>query len=960
MKPRERRHGIVLLLLLVLATVVPPIRAQETPADPVLELMAQMSPEAKVGQLVLVTYPGTDLGGESEIIDLIREYRVGGLLLRPASGNFGTSGIEASDLISITNRFQLVMAEASTPMPVPPSEAVAAEEASPYVPLLIGLQASDAGLSPFSLIRGTSDVPTPMAIGATWDPSLAEATGAVLGAELAALGVNLYLGPDLDVLGTPRPGDPADLGTRVFGGDPFWVGELGTAYIEGLHKGSGGQLMVAPRHLPGLGGADRPLEDEIPTVQKPLEQLKQVELVPFFAAAKEPLGSDPTADAFLVTHIKYAGFQGNNIRRTTRPISLDATALQLVANLTEVAPWREAGGVLVADNLGLSSVHRSYDPRSLSFNARRVTQDALSAGNDLLILDSFSANGSWEGHFANIRDTLDFLASRYRDQPAFQAIVDSAVHRILSMKLRIYPEFELDAVLRDEEAAEEILGQGAMVSSDVALKALTRIFPLSEDLMPPPPQEGESIVVFTQERQVEVEEGTQPVTPLTADTIPDTLMRFYGPDGTGVVRFNAVRGFTFEDLSLFLDEIGSEAPVEEPSPVALSVSGALRNATWIVFATRELRTDDPSTMVLKRYLASQADLSDARIVVLAFGPPYQLDQTEMGKLTVFYALYSTGEAFVEAGVRALFQAVVAPGASPVDVPSLNYFLARKTMPDKDQTISLFVVNEAGEELTPTQKSNIHVGDVINLRTGVIVDGNGHVVPDGTPVQFVLSYPQEGSRNNVVAETVDGIASTAVTLDRVGQLDITAHSEPAVSSVRLELIIRDDGITITEIEPTATPTPTPTLTPTPTPTPTVTPTSPAPSKLGQLPDPPKLPIPDRGRLIRWGLLGSVVISAFAFLWSRERAVSAHLSATLSLTSLVGSLGGYVLIMAFARWWLPVMRYGLVDREYAAGLAAAVAGALVFSVSSWVVRDTTRAQAEDGRPRVPGERYSRSQP
>ena len=89
-----------------------------------------------------------------------------------------------------------------------------------------------------------------------------------------------------------------------------------------------------------------------------------------------------------------------------------------------------------------------------------------------------------------------------------------------------------------------------------------------------------------------------------------------------------------------------------------------------------------------------------------------------------------------------------------------------------------------------------------------------MVPDGTPVQFTLTYPQEAIQHKIVDETVDGIAQTSVTLDRVGQLDITVQSEPAISSVRLELVIRDDGVTITEVEPTPTQTvePTPTATP----------------------------------------------------------------------------------------------------------------------------------------------------
>jgi beta-N-acetylhexosaminidase len=80
--------------------------------------------------------------------------------------------------------------------------------------------------------------------------------GEVRGRELSALGFNLFIGPSLDVLESPSLAG-GDLGTRVFGGDPFWVGEMGRAYVTGLHTGSDGGMLVIAKHFPGVGGADR-------------------------------------------------------------------------------------------------------------------------------------------------------------------------------------------------------------------------------------------------------------------------------------------------------------------------------------------------------------------------------------------------------------------------------------------------------------------------------------------------------------------------------------------------------------------------------------------------------------------------------------------------------------------------------------------------------------------------------
>ena len=81
-------------------------------------------------------------------------------------------------------------------------------------------------------------LPSPLAIGATWNPEYARQVGSVAGEELSALGINLLLGPSLDVNETPRTEGSGDLGVRSFGGDPFWVGEMARAYIRGVHEGS--------------------------------------------------------------------------------------------------------------------------------------------------------------------------------------------------------------------------------------------------------------------------------------------------------------------------------------------------------------------------------------------------------------------------------------------------------------------------------------------------------------------------------------------------------------------------------------------------------------------------------------------------------------------------------------------------------------------------------------------------
>jgi beta-N-acetylhexosaminidase len=66
--------------------------------------------------------------------------------------------------------------------------------------------------------------PGNMALGATFDPALAHAQGAVLGRELASVGVNVDFAPVVDV--NTNPANPV-IGVRSMGESPEMVGALG-------------------------------------------------------------------------------------------------------------------------------------------------------------------------------------------------------------------------------------------------------------------------------------------------------------------------------------------------------------------------------------------------------------------------------------------------------------------------------------------------------------------------------------------------------------------------------------------------------------------------------------------------------------------------------------------------------------------------------------------------------------
>ena len=202
-----------------------------------------------------------------------------------------------------------------------------------------------------------------------------------------------------------------------------------------------------------------------------------------------------------------------------------------------------------------------------------------------------------------------------------------------------------------------------------------------------------------------------------------------------------------------------------------------------------------------------------------------------------YALYGRTDPFVEVAVRALFGDARPQGNPPVDVEAIRYRLIVQSEPNPNQIIQLFIGDEPKEPGATPVPVEIKVGDTLKLRTGMIVDRNGHPVPDGTQVTFSRTFSQSVELPPLVAPTRNGVATVSFPLDRIGPLRVRASSDPAMASFTLQLTVAEQPSRVQFITPTALPptrTPQPTVTVTSTPVPTLTPTStPPPADTGKL-------------------------------------------------------------------------------------------------------------------------------
>jgi beta-N-acetylhexosaminidase len=880
-----------------------------------------MTPEERVGQLFLVTFQGVDTHDQTQIYDLIANRHVGGVVLLSGNDNFLPAPDTTRAVYQLISALQIIESDAST-MAAPTVQA----DDNTYVPLFVGISQEGDGAPYDQILSGLTPLPSLMAIGATWNTELAREVGAVAGRELSALGFNLYLGPSLDVLETPNPSARFDLGTRVFGGDPFWVGEMGRAYISGLHTGSNSRMMVVAKHFPGRGDSDRSPEEEVATVSKSLEELKQVELRPFFAVTNS-MEANEVADGLLVSHIRYEGFQGN-IYATTRPVSLDKAALPAIVALPEFVMWRDNGGLIVSDSLGGPAVRDFYSQSGENFTPRLVARDAFLAGNDLLYLGNISSedpnteNPNEETYTATL-GILDYFVQQYRTDRTFAQRVDEAVARILAQKLRIYDEVALSNVLAPENALENI-GTSEEIISEVARNAATLINPSAEELstlLPGAPTQGERIAFLTDTslyKQCNAclwEEG------FAADALQRAVLRLYGPEGSGQVVNSRLNSFPFTELELMLN---GESQTE--------IESILESADWLVISLTDVGNAQIS--LLQRFFSERPNLTRNRNVILfSFTAPYYLDPTDISKFRAYYALYSKQPPFVEMAARLLFQQpIVVQGASPISIPAIGYVLRDVTSPDPAQLIPLAVDKDItatptsgtpatplAVSPTPTEIPLYRIGDTISVRAGPIYDHNHHIVPDGTPVLFSMTTTDESGEipKEEVATTVEGIARASFAIDRPGTVVIRADSEPALESVALQFDATDDGRPVITVVPTLTPT---VETPSPTATPVVV-------ESNQLISPEGYPLLGMWLLVMIAVIGGAIL----MYWAVSRLISPRWGLRWALCVFLGGLLSY----NYLALGLPSATEWIATSAGAFGvLILTFAGQLIGSLGAWV--------------------------
>ncbi len=81
-------------------------------------------------------------------------------------------------------------------------------------------------------MTGVTQLPAAIGVAATFDPSVARATGVVMGQEARSKGIDASQGPELNLARVPEAGRIFE----AFGEDPVLTGAMGTANVEGIQS----------------------------------------------------------------------------------------------------------------------------------------------------------------------------------------------------------------------------------------------------------------------------------------------------------------------------------------------------------------------------------------------------------------------------------------------------------------------------------------------------------------------------------------------------------------------------------------------------------------------------------------------------------------------------------------------------------------------------------------------------
>lgn len=205
------------------------------------------------------------------------------------------------------------------------------------------------------LVKPFTKFPGNSYIGELGSPKVAFQFGIVIGKELKSVGININYAPVVDV--DTNRNSPV-IGPRAFSREPEVCGRMGSAVCRGLQKMG---IIAVAKHFPGHGDTTEDSHFSLPKVEKTLEELEAIELIPFRRVIRSRI------EAVMSAHIF------NPQLDPQYPATLSR------ATLTEILRKKlRFSRLIISDDMEMKAITDKYDPIQSAVLA-------IKAGCDLLI-----------------------------------------------------------------------------------------------------------------------------------------------------------------------------------------------------------------------------------------------------------------------------------------------------------------------------------------------------------------------------------------------------------------------------------------------------------------------------------------------------------------------------------------------------------------------------------------------
>ncbi|KAB3536049.1 beta-N-acetylhexosaminidase [Alkaliphilus pronyensis] len=334
--------------------------------DPILTEMKNMTLDEKIGQMVMAGVVGHQL--DDNTIELIEKYKVSGFIL------FERNIKDSDGLLHLINSLKEANRVNNTP-------------------LFISIDEEGGRVSRLQKLLGK--IPSSRKIGKIDDEEFSYAVGNTIGKRVKGYGINMNFAPVLDIDSNPQ--NPV-IGDRAFGSNEAVVSKHGIKVMKGI-KSTG--VIPVVKHFPGHGDTLIDSHDSLPAVDKDLNQLLELELVPFKAA----INND--TDAIMIAHIKYNKIDLENPATLSPVIITDILRKQLNFN-----------GLIITDDMTMGAIIETY-------HIGEAAVKSVKAGSDIVLVCH---------EYENWTTVINYLKDAVKKGEITPERINESVYRILKLK----------------------------------------------------------------------------------------------------------------------------------------------------------------------------------------------------------------------------------------------------------------------------------------------------------------------------------------------------------------------------------------------------------------------------------------------------------------------------------------------------------------------------------------------